>query len=160
MRCKETGVHLDDDEMPEVERAHPGRKKVEIDLKQFENACQLLLTQEEMAILFGVSRRTIIRRMQENADFKLAFAAGRVKNKVNLMTLLFRHAKMPNSAGVQAAIHLSKHMMGWKENAPAAPSVNITIDVIRKALGEIEEQPFELPDNRDQLPPPADQTTH
>jgi hypothetical protein len=93
-----------------------GRPKVRIDIETFGQLAALQCTTEELACFFSVTKRTMIRRLKEPA-LREAYERGLALGRVSLRRLQWRHAKMPNSAGVQMTIHLSKHHLGQTEKA-------------------------------------------
>jgi hypothetical protein len=93
-----------------------GRKRVFIDQGILKALAEIQCTVEEAAAVLGVSKRLLLRRF-EDANFKAIWETGQAVGRVSLRRLQFRHAKMPNSAGVQMTIHLSKHHLGQTEKA-------------------------------------------
>ena len=93
-----------------------GRPRVRIEPKTLEQLARLLCTYEEAAAFFGVTERTIIRRLKE-PKLAEAWEVGRANGKLSLRRLQFRHAQMANSAGVQMTIHMSKHHLGETDKA-------------------------------------------
>jgi hypothetical protein len=102
---------LDDDGEP-----LKGRPKVRIDLESLGQLAVLQCTTDELAAFFNTTKRTIIRRLKEPA-LREAYERGLALGRVSLRRLQWRHAKMPNSAGVSMTIHLSKHHLGQTEKA-------------------------------------------
>lgn len=97
----------------EVEaRAAIGRPPIEMDVNIVRRLRETHHTIEEVAAIFNVSPRTVKRRIADDPEFKAAWEAGIAYGKASLRRLQFKHAQMPNSAGVQMTIHLSKHWLG------------------------------------------------
>jgi hypothetical protein len=95
----------------EVETAKLGRPPVPIDVENLRRLAALQHTLEELAFFFQCSKRTMIRRLKE-PQLRAAYQDGLAGGKAALRRLQWRHAQMPNSAGVNMAIHLSKHWLG------------------------------------------------
>lgn len=93
-----------------------GRPQVKIDHENLLALAQLQCTEEEAASFFNCSKRTIIRKLKD-PKLRAIWERGLALGRVSLRRLQFRHAKMPNSAGVQMTIHLSKHHLGQTERA-------------------------------------------
>lgn len=94
-----------------------GRPPVKIDEDQLVALGKLNCTIEEVAAFFSTTKRTVVRRFSGNAQLKAAFERGLQHGKIGLRRLQWRHAQMPNSAGVQMTIHLSKHWLGETDKA-------------------------------------------
>jgi len=62
----------------------PHRPRKRISSEQVEELAKLLCTQEEMAAVLGVSRHTIIRRIQEGGAFATAYKKGHAEAKKSL----------------------------------------------------------------------------
>jgi hypothetical protein len=97
---------------PKQERAN----RIPIDIESLKNLRQIAVTEDEAAAVFGVSRRTIIRRLKQ-PEYRQAWDDGLALCKVGLKRQMIRHSKMANSAGVHATEVLMKHILGWTEKA-------------------------------------------
>lgn len=97
---------------PKQERAN----RIPIDIESLKNLRQIAVTEDEAAAVFGVSRRTIIRRLKQ-PEYRQAWDDGLALCKVSLKRQMIRHSKMANSAGVHATEVLMKHILGWTEKA-------------------------------------------
>ncbi len=100
------------------EKKPPHRPRIKIDIEVLRGLAQIQCTEDEAASVLKVSKRTLIRRLQEDGSiYREIWEAGQAEGRVALRRLQFRHAKMPNSAGVQMTIHLSKHHLGQTDKA-------------------------------------------
>lgn len=108
-----------------------GRPAVVINEEVLEGLGKINCTLEEVAAVFKTTKRTIVRRFSGNANLKAVFERGVLVGKTNLRRLQWRHAQMPNSAGVQMTIHLSKHWLGETDKAALELSgrVDSTVEV-------------------------------
>lgn len=93
-----------------------GRGRVFIDEGILRGLAQIQCTIVEAAAVLKVTKRTLLRRLEE-PKFKDAWEQGQAEGRASLRRLQWRHAKMPNSAGVSMTIHLSKHHLGQTEKA-------------------------------------------
>ena len=92
-------------------RPRAGRKAVKIDLAELEKLSSLQCTDEEMALFFGVSARTIERRRKKPV-FAAAIERGRAKGRLSVRRTLFQQA---NNGNIAAAIFLAKNLLGYKD---------------------------------------------
>lgn len=93
-----------------------GHPKSVIDLDLFRKLCQMQCTEMELAGFFGVSLRTIKRRVKES-EYREAWDYGRAHGRASLRMLMWRHAQRDGSSGATMAIHLSKHWLGMTDKA-------------------------------------------
>ena len=114
-----------------------GRPPIEIDADQLRKAALLRLTIEEAAVLFGTVPRTLKRKLAENPELKRAWDEGGQQFKISLKRLQWRHAQMPNSAGVAMTTHLSKHVLGEHDRSLV---LNATVAEIDEAIRELEQR--------------------
>ena len=91
-----------------------GRPQAKIDLAEFEKLCNYQCTNEEIASWFGLAEITIEKKMALE-PFKTLRENGRVRGRACIRRQMFQHMTLPNSAGVNAAIHLSKFYLGQTE---------------------------------------------
>jgi len=106
------------------EPARKGRPPVEIDLVKLEALAMIQATEDEIAAVFGCNRRTIINRLKE-PEFLLAYENGKLKGRLNLRRLQWRHANSPtSSAAVNMTIHMSQQAYWLGENSKSAVEVN------------------------------------
>lgn len=94
-----------------------GRPKFVIDEELVKKLAALQCTYDEMAFACGCSKRTFIRQLNEQGDLAEQLEAGKAGGKLSLRRQQWLHARMPNSAGVQMTIHLSKHWLGETDKA-------------------------------------------
>jgi hypothetical protein len=100
------------------EPARKGRPPVEIDQVQLAALGAMHATQEEVAAFFNCTRRTVINRLK-NPEFLLAYENGKLRGKLNLRRLQWRHAQGVGSGAVNMTIHLAKHWLGETDKLPA-----------------------------------------
>src|SRR6266478_6109533 len=102
------------------EPARKGRPPVEIDLVKLEALAMIQATEDEIAAVFGCNRRTIINRLKE-PEFLFAYQNGKLKGRLNLRRLQWRHANSPtSSAAVNMTIHMSQqsYWLGETDRTP------------------------------------------
>lgn len=87
------------------------RRKIKIDLVELEKLYSMLCTNEEVAAFFGVSTKTIERRLRER-KFRELMETARAKGKVSIRRNLFRLA---NNGNIAAAIFLAKNVLGYRD---------------------------------------------
>jgi hypothetical protein len=90
-----------------------GRPKLEINWTQFETACSLMATKEEICALFGISLTTLERRVKEKYDdtFEGVLEKSGATAKISLRRSQFNLAKT-NAA---VCIFLGKQYLGQKD---------------------------------------------
>jgi hypothetical protein len=98
------------------DKATGGRARVFIDHGILKALAEIQCTIEEAAAVLGVSKSLLLRRLKDT-NIKASWETGQAIGRVSLRRLQFRHAKMPNSAGVSMTIHLSKHHLGQTEKS-------------------------------------------
>jgi hypothetical protein len=101
--------------------AKTGRPRIEIDKVLLKALASIGATESEICaglIATGVQLdlRTLKRRLQE-PEYRDVWQQGKSEFHLSLRRLQFRHAKMPNSAGVTMTIHMSKHQLGETEKS-------------------------------------------
>lgn len=99
-----------------IDQPKRGRPEARIDTRQLEKLAMLACTVEEAAAFLGVSKRTLLRRLEE-PDCKGAWEVGRNKGNVSLRRLQLKHAQGTGSAAVAMTIHLSKHRLGENDKS-------------------------------------------
>ena len=87
-----------------------GKRKV-ISLDILRNLATQQNTIEDAAYVFGVSLKTMKRRLQE-PEFREAWEGGKAAGRMSLRRLQWRHANSGGSSAVSMTIHLSKHWLG------------------------------------------------
>lgn len=117
-------VHVDPPDFKNVVRLDSlGRRRspkqdtgqaIVLDIATVRKIAVLQPTIEEAAAFFDLAARTMKRKLRQ-PGFKEAWAAGRFDGRMSLRRMMFIHAQRPNSSGVAAAIHLSKHWLGEVE---------------------------------------------
>ena len=80
-----------------VEKKKTGRPKIEISLPELEKLAGLHCTYEEVAGWFGVTKQTIINRMNSDDEFKQAWERGLSKGRIGLRRIQWRIAEQGNS---------------------------------------------------------------
>lgn len=93
------------------EPGKPGRPEAKVDLVQLTKLAMLACTIEEAAGFLNISKRTLLRHLEE-PDCKAAWERGLQKGNVSLRRLQWKHANSAGSSAVQMTIHLSKHRLG------------------------------------------------
>ena len=119
------------------EKAKIGRPPVEIDPKILKQLAFLRCSIEDAATAFSTTKRTLLRRLKEDEALAEAWEKGRSEFRIGLKRLQWRHAQMANSAGVQMAIHLSKHELGEHDRQL---NINMTVEEIDEAIRELEQR--------------------
>jgi hypothetical protein len=127
-----------------------GRPRIEIDKDILKALSAVMCSNEEICAGLRsagceLDLRTLKRRLQEPL-YREIWQAGRNERKIGLRRLQWRHAQMPNSAGVNMTQHISKHWLGETEAAAVAAvqinntthnnSVKITMVLAPAAVGE------------------------
>lgn len=100
------------------EPARKGRPPVEIDIVQLAALGAMHATHEEIAAFYNCDRRTVINRLKI-PEYLLAYENGKLRGKLNLRRLQWRHAQGTGSSAVNMTIHLSKHWLGETDNGPS-----------------------------------------
>jgi hypothetical protein len=98
-----------------------GRPRIELDVEVLKALASIGATEVEICaglIATGIQLdlRTLKRRLQEPA-YRELWDVGKATFQLGLRRLQWRHAKMPNSAGVTMTIHMSKHQLGETEKS-------------------------------------------
>ena len=119
------------------EKPRIGRPPVKIDAENLRKLSALRCTVEEAATFFKTVKRTLLRRLKNDEELAAAWADGRNEGRIALKRLQWRHAQMPNSAGVQMTIHLSKHELGEHDRQL---NLNMTVDDIDQAIRDLEQR--------------------
>src|SRR5882672_604800 len=119
------------------------KAKIELNLENFEELCNMFCTQEEIAAFFGVSRHTITRRIASEPEFEQAWTNGENFAKQSLKRLQWRHAQLANSAGVTMVIHMSKHYLGQHDRflTPTVEDLDRAIRQLERSVAEAGQQP-------------------
>jgi hypothetical protein len=104
-----------------VKRAR-GRPFAEIDLAVVRRAAGLGCTHEEIAVLVGVTRETIQRRLIDNPDVQVAIAEGRENGRTTLRRLQWQRA---NAGSDTMLIWLGKQLLGQRDKADLEARVTV-----------------------------------
>lgn len=126
-----------------------------VDLEKVEALARINCTQSEAAAVLKLTP-TQFGVMLKKRPVQEAWARGRELMRVSVRRLQFRHAQMPNSAGVTMTKHLSAHLLG--EFDPTMTINNNTqVNIVGQLLAEIDGTTRSLPSEqqRQALPPPA-----
>jgi hypothetical protein len=86
-----------------------GTKKIDITAEQIENLAQFGLNQHEIAAALGVSRLTIIRRL-EDPEYREAYERGKAKLGAFAKKLIIESAKKGNT---KAQLFLVQNASDW-----------------------------------------------
>jgi hypothetical protein len=98
--------------LPATKPKGPGRRPKNLTESSLKALARANLTQQEAAAALEINPSTLWRHMEANQALRAAWDEGRALRRVALRRLQWRHAQMPNSAGVNMTIHLSKHELG------------------------------------------------
>lgn len=93
-----------------------GRPKSSIDIDKLEQLAMISCTQEEAASVLGVSKRTLLRRIQE-PKYRRAWEDGVNKGNASLRRLQWAKAQSAAASSVPMIIHLSKHRLGQTDKS-------------------------------------------
>ena len=99
------------------------RAKIEFDLKMLEGLASIHCTDEEIASVFGCSRRSVVRAKTTRKDFRDAYNRGRDKGKTALRRLQWQKA---DSGNVPMMIWLGKQWLGQADKAETKNDTKIT----------------------------------
>jgi hypothetical protein len=95
-----------------VEKKKRGRPKIEISLVELEKLAGLHCTYEEVAGWFGVTKQTIINRMEGDTEFRSAWERGQAKGKIGLRRIQWRIAEQGNG---NMAIFLGRILLNQRD---------------------------------------------
>lgn len=95
-------------------------------------------TKEECAQFYGRDKTTFIRACQRRPELEEAYQKGIAEAKISLRHIQLQHARRFTPAGAQMAIHMSKHLLGEKDealkiNSPTANIAEFTFNFTRPA---------------------------
>jgi hypothetical protein len=124
-----------------------GRLRARIDLGELERLCQLSPTDEELAAVLGVSKKTIQRRKTET-KFAEAMELGKAKGTLSLRRT---QMKLASEGNVTMLIWLGKQLLGQKDHQAmehtgsdgGVPQFRVTI---RSVLDDPPERNGDLPE--------------
>lgn len=119
------------------EPAKMGRPPVKIDADNLRKLSALRCTVEEAATFFKTVKRTLLRRLSQDTELAAAWADGKNEGRIALRRRMWQLAQLPNSAGVQMAIHLAKHELGEHDRSLV---LNATVSEIDEAIRELEQR--------------------
>jgi hypothetical protein len=97
-------------------RKATGRPRLSINIANLLRLSKLMCTETELAAFFDVSLKTMKRRLQE-PELRDLWERGKALGLYSIRRQQFEHMKLPNSAGVQMTIHLSKFHLGQTEKS-------------------------------------------
>lgn len=72
-------------------------------------------TQEEVAFFYGIAKEQFESTLRNDDILRRAWVQGHSNARISLRRLQLAHAQTPGSAGVNMAIHMSKHLLGEKD---------------------------------------------
>lgn len=119
-----------------------GRKKIEIDQKQFEGLCKIMCTKEEIAGWFGCSEDTVERwcKRTYGGNFAVIYkkysANGRISLRRAQLKLAEKNAAM--------AIFLGKQYLGQRDSFDVVDTT--AINKLDELLKQTQEMAEEIPD--------------
>jgi hypothetical protein len=96
------------------EKPKRGRPASAIDLEQLEKLAGLACTIEEAAAFFGVSKRTLLRRL-EDPKVKRVWDDGLLKGNLSLRRKQWAIAQSDSPSAITMLLHLSKHRLGQND---------------------------------------------
>lgn len=114
-----------------------GRPPVKIDADNLRKLAALRCTVEEAASFFKTVKRTLLRRLKQDPELTEAWTNGRNEMRIALKRLQWRHAQMPNGAGVEMTKHLSKHELGEHDRQL---NIDLVVDDIDEAIRDLEQR--------------------
>lgn len=93
-----------------------GRPASAIDIEQLEKLAGLACTIEEAAAFLGVSKRTLLRRL-EDPKYKRVWGEGLLKGNVSLRRKQWALAQSDSPSAVTMLLHLSRHRLGQNDKS-------------------------------------------
>ena len=102
--------------MMKTEKPKRGRPASAIDIEQLEKLAGLACTIEEAAAFFGVSKRTLLRRLEE-PKYKRVWDDGLLKGNVSLRRKQWALAQSDSPSAVTMLLHLSRHRLGQNDKS-------------------------------------------
>jgi len=100
----------------EQTRKKRGRPKSAVDIDQLEKLAGLACTIDEAAAFLGVSKRTLLRRL-EDPRYKQAWDDGLLKGNVSLRRRQWAIAQSDSPSAVPMLLHLSRHRLGQTDKS-------------------------------------------
>ena len=99
-----------------TEKPKRGRPASAVDLDQLEKLAGLACTIEEAAAFLGVSKRTLLRRL-EDPKCKKVWEEGLLKGNVSLRRKQWALAQSDSPSAVTMLLHLSRHRLGQNDKS-------------------------------------------
>ena len=99
-----------------AEKKTRGRPASAVDIEQLEKLAGLACTIEEAAAFLGVSKRTLLRRL-EDPKYKRAWDEGLLKGNVSLRRKQWALAQSDSPSAVTMLLHLSRHRLGQTDKS-------------------------------------------
>jgi hypothetical protein len=115
-----------------------------VKLEQVEALARLQCTQAEAAAVLKLTPAQFSEMLRDRAPVRNAWELGREMGKVSIRRLQFRHAQMPNGAGVTMTKHLAAHHLGEFDPAVSINNFN-QINVLGQLLAEIDGKTRSIP---------------
>jgi hypothetical protein len=100
----------------ENDRKKRGRPKSAVDIEQLEKLAGLACTIEEAAAFLGISKRTLLRRL-EDPRFKQVWEDGLLKGNVSLRRRQWAIAQSDSPSAVTMLLHLSRFRLGQHDKS-------------------------------------------
>jgi hypothetical protein len=94
-----------------------GRPPVPITAKTLRGLGRLQPTLDEVASVFGCTKRTVQHHLKANPELAQALEDGKNAGRLNLRRTQLRHAEGTGSGAVNMAIHLGKHWLGQTDKS-------------------------------------------
>jgi len=99
-----------------ADRKKRGRPEAAIDIDALERLAGLACTIEEAAAVLRISKRTLLRRL-ENPKYKRIWEDGLLKANVSLRRRQWALANSESPSAVTMLLHLSKHRLGQNDKS-------------------------------------------
>lgn len=128
--------------------AKAGRPKKTFKLDTVEKMAEIQCPDKELAVRLGISAPTFADRMKNDPEFRDAVERGREKGKTDLRMLIIKHSEGEGGPAVNAAIHRTKHELGWTDRPT---DTKHTIDVNIEISSAAERIAFKLDQLRERV---------
>jgi hypothetical protein len=115
-----------------------------VKLDQVEALARIQCTQAEAAAVLKMTPQQFGEQLKRSPRVRAAWEMGRELGKVSIRRLQFRHAQMPNGAGVTMTKHLAAHHLGEFDPASTVNNFN-QINVLGQLLAEIDGKTRSIP---------------
>ena len=96
---------------PAIPKKAPHRPRIEIDMELMQKLAKIWCTDEEIALICGISHETFVRRKRE-PEFAFTLAQAKAQGKASLRRMQWRAAE---SGNVTAQIWIGKQILGQRD---------------------------------------------